>query len=58
MVEVQRQTRTYPSPTSWSVGLLSVDTSGCDALRRKPILRMSKFLLTKVRNNKTNIQTS
>ena len=49
MVEVQRQTRTYLSSTSWSVGLLSDGTSGCDALHRKPFLRMSKFLLTKVR---------
>ena len=49
MVEVQRQARTYPSPTSRSVGLLSDDTSGCDAVHHKPFLRMSKFLLTKVR---------
>ena len=49
MVEVQRQTRTYSSPTSMSVGLLSDATSGCNADSSLIIFTDEQILLTKVR---------
>ena len=49
MVEVQRQTRTYSSPTSMSVGLLSDATSGCNADSLQIIFMDEQILLTKVR---------
>ena len=51
MVEVQRQTRTYSSPTSMSVGLLSDATGGCNADSSQTIFTPSdgQILLTKVR---------
>ena len=48
MVEVQRQTRTYSSPTYMSVGLLSDATSGCNA-DSSLLIFTDEQIITKVR---------